>query len=113
MKYISYEEWAMKKGLSQTCHAFFSTMANPTRLAALEKLREGPMNVSQLSEALNQEQSMVSHNLRPLVRCRFVHVEKQGRERVYALNRETVEALFDIVENHAEKYCPTGGRCPR
>ena len=103
----------MKKGLSETCHVFFSTMANPTRLAALEKLREGPMNVSQLSEALNQEQSMVSHNLRPLVRCRFVHVERQGRERVYALNRETVEALFDIVENHAKKYCPTGGRCPR
>ena len=103
----------MKKGLSQTCHTFFSTMANPTRLAALEKLREGPMNVSQLSEALNQEQSMVSHNMRPLVRCRFVHVEKQGRERVYALNRETVEALFDIVENHAERYCPTGGRCPQ
>lgn len=102
----------MKKGLSQTCHRFFSTVSNPTRLATLEKLREGPMNVSQLAEALNQEQSMISHNLRPLVRCRFVHVERRGRERIYRLNRETVEALFKIVENHAEKYCPTGGRCP-
>ena len=103
----------MKKGLSQTCYTFFSTMANPTRLAALEHLREGPMNVSQLAEALDQEQSMVSHNLRPLVLCRFVHVERRGRERVYTLNRETLEALFNIVENHAEKYCPTGGRCLR
>ncbi|RLI09723.1 transcriptional regulator [Candidatus Bathyarchaeota archaeon] len=112
MKYVSYEVCLMKKGLSQTCHRFFSTVSNPTRLATLEKLREGPMNVSQLAEALNQEQSMISHNLRPLVRCRFVHVERRGRERIYRLNRETVEALFKIVENHAEKYCPTGGRCP-
>lgn len=103
----------MKIGLSQTCHRFFSTMANPTRLAALERLMNGPMNVSQLAEALNQEQSMVSHNLRPLVACRFVHVERRGRERVYSLNRETVEALFGIVANHAEKYCPTGGHCPQ
>jgi len=103
----------MKRGLSETCHTFFSTMANPTRLAALEKLREGPMNVSQLSVALNQEQSMVSHNLRPLVRCRFVQVERRGRERIYTLNKETMEALFNIVESHAEKYCPTGGHCQR
>jgi len=119
MNHSSYEESfiygvdAMKRDLSRTCFRFFSNMANPTRLAALEKLRKGPMNVTQLAEALNQEQSMISHNLRPLVRCRFVHVERRGRERIYALNTETVEALFKIVERHAKKYCPTGGRCPR
>ena len=69
------------------------------------------MNVSQLAETLKQEQSMISHNLRPLVSCRFVEVRRRGKERVYTLNEETVEALFRIVEGHAMKYCPTGGHC--
>jgi DNA-binding transcriptional ArsR family regulator len=101
----------MKKDLSRTCYRFFSTLANPTRLAALENLMEGSMNVSELAESLEQEQSMISHNLRPLVHCGFVRVERKGKERVYYLNRETVENLFDVVENHAIKVCPTGGHC--
>ena len=102
----------MKMGLSETCYRFFSTLANPTRLAVLENLMEGPMSVSKLTESLGQEQSMVSHNLRTLLQCRFVHAERQGKERVYTVNNETMDALFRVIENHAEKYCPTGGRCP-
>lgn len=101
----------MKRGLSRTCYRFFSTLANPTRLAALESLTGGPMNVSEIAGALEQEQSMISHNLRPLVRCGFVRVERRGKERAYHLNTETFEALMDIVESHAERCCPTGGRC--
>ena len=101
----------MKKGLSQTCYVFFSTLANPTRLATLEYLLDGPMNVSEISENLGQEQSMISHNLRSLVRCGFVKVERKGKERVYQLNWETVGALFNVVENHAKKFCPMKGRC--
>ncbi len=101
----------MKKGLSETCHRFFSVLSNPTRLAALETLMEGSMNVSQLAESLGQEQSMVSHNLRPLVRCRFVEVERRGKERLYSVNRDTLDPLFKIVEHHAVSFCPSGGRC--
>jgi DNA-binding transcriptional ArsR family regulator len=68
----------MKQNLSETCHQFFSTLANPTRLAILELLRDGPRNVTDISEALNQEQSMISHNLKPLERCRFVFSERRN-----------------------------------
>jgi len=101
----------MKQNLSETCHQFFSTLANPTRLAILELLRNGPRNVTEISEALNQEQSMISHNLKPLVRCRFVFSERRKKERFYSLNKETMEQLFKIFTYHAEKYCPTGGKC--
>jgi DNA-binding transcriptional ArsR family regulator len=111
MKKYSYVVWSMKRGLSETCYRFFSILGNPTRLAILEALDGGPMNVTQLAEALRQEQSMISHNLRPLVHCRFVHVERQGKERIYTSNGETVDALLSVVENHAKKFCPTGGRC--
>ena len=101
----------VKRGISENCYRFFSTLANPTRLATLESLIDGPMNVSQLAETLGQEQSMVSHNLRPLVNCRFIGVERKGKERYYYLNHDTVEPLFKIVESHAASYCPTKGRC--
>ena len=101
----------MKKGLSETCHRFFTVLNNPTRLAALETLMDGPRNVTQMAEILGQEQSMVSHNLKPLVECRFVDVEREGKRRVYSVNRATVEPLFNLVENHAARFCPTGGKC--
>jgi len=80
-------------------------------LAILELLREGPRNVTQISEALDQDQSMISHNLKPLVRCSFVSVEKRWREHVYSINEETLEAIFRIFDNHAGKYCPKGREC--
>ena len=101
----------MKKGLSDTCHRFFSILGNPTRLAILEALDGRAMNVTQISEALGQEQSMVSHNLGPLVQCRFVNVERSGKERIYSVNHETMDALFKVVEDHATRFCPTGGKC--
>jgi len=101
----------MKQILSETCHRFFSTLANPTRLAILELLRDGPRNVTEISEVLNQEQSMISHNLKPLERCRFVFSERRKKERFYSLNKETMEQLFKIFAYHAEKYCPTEGKC--
>ena len=101
----------MKKGLSETCYRFFVNLANPTRLALLEQLMKKPMSVNDLSEAIGQEQSMVSHNLKPLLDCNFVYSKRDGKRRIYSVNEETVGALFKAVENHAEKYCPTGGKC--
>ncbi len=101
----------MKQNLSKTCYQFFSTLANPTRLAIVELLRDGPKNVTEISRSLGQEQSMISHNLKPLERCRFVFSERRKREHVYYLNKETLGNLFKIFSYHAEKYCPTEGKC--
>jgi len=101
----------VKQDLSETCYLFFSTLSNPTRLAILELLREGPRNVTQISDALHQEQSMISHNLSPLIRCRFVFVKRRWKERIYSLNEETMESMFKIIDNHVEKYCPKKGKC--
>ncbi len=101
----------VKKGLTPICYKFFTNLANPTRLATLEKLTEKPMSVNELAEALNQEQSMISHNLRPLLQCNFISIKKQGKKRIYSVNHETINALFTVIENHAKKFCPTGGKC--
>ncbi|MGF3521592.1 MAG: ArsR/SmtB family transcription factor [Candidatus Bathyarchaeia archaeon] len=101
----------MKKGLTPICHRFFTNLSNPTRLAALEQLMNKPMSVNELAKTLGQEQSMISHNLKPLIECNFIFGKKQGKRHVYYVNQETVNMLFKAVENHAEKFCPTGGKC--
>jgi DNA-binding transcriptional ArsR family regulator len=112
MKIVSDKVSGVKKGLTNLCYGFFSTLANPTRLAIIEKLDEGPMNVTGLVNALGQEQSMVSHNLRPLVRCKLVNVRREGKQRVYSLNHETLDPIVKSVELHAEKFCEGGANCP-
>jgi DNA-binding transcriptional ArsR family regulator len=90
---------------------FFSTLANPTRLAILELLRRGPRNVTEIAAMLSQEQSMISHNLRPLERCGFIFPERVKKERFYSLNKETMEPMFKVFAHHAEKYCNAKGKC--
>jgi ArsR family transcriptional regulator, zinc-responsive transcriptional repressor len=101
----------MKRGISKTCYMFFKVLANPTRLAILEVLRDRPRSVTELARSLKQEQSMISHNLRPLEKCRFVFSERKEKQRIYSLNKETVEPLFRLFDYHAQKYCPTRGKC--
>jgi DNA-binding transcriptional ArsR family regulator len=101
----------MKQGLTTICHHFFTNLSNPTRLAALEKLAQQPLSVNELAEALGQEQSMISHNLKPLLNCNFIYLQRKGKQRIYSVNHETIDALFRVIENHAQKFCPTGGKC--
>jgi DNA-binding transcriptional ArsR family regulator len=101
----------MKKGLNTTCYGFFATLANPTRLAILERLDESSMNVTQLAKSMGQEQSMISHNLKPLLMCRFIYSERKGKSKQYYVNKGTMEALFNTVEKHASNHCPFKGSC--
>jgi DNA-binding transcriptional ArsR family regulator len=112
MKNVSEQVSGMKHGLTEICYGFFSTLANPTRLAIIELLDEAPMSVTQMVESLGQEQSMVSHNLRPLVQCKFVKVARQGKSRVYSLNHETLDPVLQAVESHASKFCGNRVSCP-
>lgn len=102
----------MKQGLNDICYGFFATLANPTRLAILEKLQDGSMNVSGLAVLLDQEQSMISHNLKLLERCGFIMSERRGKEKYVFLNIELVGPLFELVEHHAVDHCGAVDGCP-
>ena len=103
----------MKEGTTEICFRFFTNLANPTRLDALEQLMQKPMSVNELAESIGQEQSMVSHNLKPLLECNLITVKREGKKRIYMVNEETIRPIFATVLNHAEKFCPTGGKCLR
>jgi len=101
----------MKKGLTQICYRFFTNLANPTRLAAIEQLMTQEMSVTELAKALGQEQSMISHNIKPLLECNILTSHREGKKHILTVNMETIAPIFDAIENHAIKFCPTGGNC--
>jgi len=101
----------MKQANTEICYRFFINLANSTRLAALEQLMQKPMSVNELATSLRQEQSMISHNLKPLLECNLIAIKRQGKKHVYTVNEETIRPIFGVIENHAKKYCPTGGKC--
>jgi DNA-binding transcriptional ArsR family regulator len=101
----------MKKGLTTICYRFFTTLSNPTRLAALERLMDNPLSVNELATVLGQEQSMISHNLKPLLECNLITIQKHGKKHIYTANQETLNPIFASIQNHAQKFCPTGGKC--
>jgi DNA-binding transcriptional ArsR family regulator len=103
----------MKTALTRICCHFFTTLANPTRLAAIEQLMEKPMSVNELATALGQEQSMISHNLKPLLQCNLILVKREGKKHIYTVNEETLRAVFVAIENHAEKFCLSSEKCLR
>lgn len=83
----------------------FQALANPTRMKILHALQgRESMTVTQIGDDLGLEQTNVSHNLRCLAFCGLVRVERQGKSRIYSLNKETVLPMLEIAENHLDKY---------
>lgn len=93
MKYASFEH-------------FFTTLANKQRVKILQLLSSnGPMSVSSICNLLGTEQSATSHNLKQLLVCHFVTFSPSGKERIYAINHDTVEPLLEQINKHVTKYC--------
>jgi DNA-binding transcriptional ArsR family regulator len=96
---------------NEAYYLFFSTLANRTRLAIIDVLREGPKNISEVSDALEQEETTVAHNLKLLEHSALVRSEGSGKEKLYSLNREIVEPLSELLAFHTSKYCPELKNC--
>ncbi|MFH1399758.1 MAG: metalloregulator ArsR/SmtB family transcription factor [Candidatus Woesearchaeota archaeon] len=90
-------------------YRFFNTVSHRMRWEILRLLEKKAMSVSEICEALGEEQSKVSHNLKKLVDCNFLDVQKEGRSRIYSLNKETILPLMELVEKHVRNYC--GKKC--
>jgi DNA-binding transcriptional ArsR family regulator len=89
---------AAAKAVATTLQA----LATPSRLLILGRLREGSATVGELAEAVQMEQSAVSHQLRLLRNLGLVDGERQGRRIVYSLYDNHVAQLLDEAIYHAE-----------
>jgi DNA-binding transcriptional ArsR family regulator len=91
--------------MKKTYPIFFRNLANPLKLKIISALEEKPMNVNELTRELNTEQSKVSHALALLRCCSIVEVKKDGKERIYSLNKETILPMLKLIDKHEDKYC--------
>jgi DNA-binding transcriptional ArsR family regulator len=89
---------AAAKSVATTLQA----LATPSRLMILGRLREGSATVGDLAEAVQMEQSAVSHQLRLLRNLGLVDGVRHGRSIVYSLYDNHVAELLDQAVYHAE-----------
>ena len=87
------------------CYLFFETLGTKLKIDIIDALNEKQLSVNELAKALNQERSKVSHALLSLYECGFVDVKKEGKSRIYSLNKETILPLLSLIEKHVKKYC--------
>lgn len=75
----------------------FRGFSDPSRLAILASLREGPLTVSQIVQATGLTQPNVSNHLGCLRDCGLVTAEQHGRFVYYRLSDERVEQLLQMA----------------
>jgi DNA-binding transcriptional ArsR family regulator len=73
-------------------------LADPTRRAILEQLRQGPMAVGALAAGLPVSRPAVSQHLKVLGEAGLVRHEAQGTRHIYELQGEGIRALRDYLD---------------
>ncbi len=99
------EPWITDDVAEQLADTMLALSA-PSRVHILVSLLDGPHSVSDLMDALNMEQSAVSHQLRVLREHRLVRAEKAGRRRLYTLYDQHVAALLHAGLDHVRRKHP-------
>lgn len=86
-------------------YIFFRNFANKTRFEIIMCLKDRALSVNEISAKLNHEQSKISHNLAKLASCNILEVKRNGKKRIYSLNKDSVVPLLKIVDHHVKCHC--------
>jgi DNA-binding transcriptional ArsR family regulator len=76
----------------------FRGFSDPSRLAILVSLRDGPLTVTDIVHATRLTQSNVSNHLGCLRDCGLVTTEQSGRYVYYRLSDKRVEQLLRLAD---------------
>jgi DNA-binding transcriptional ArsR family regulator len=96
---------------NEAYYRFFSALANRTRLAIIDVLKEEAKTLSEISSALKLEPGAIRENIEVLEHCALIRSKDEGKEKRYALNKELLEPLSEILSFHTNKYCPGLKEC--
>jgi len=80
--------------------AAFHALADPTRRAVLDLLRQGSRPAGEIASAFPVSRPAISKHLRLLRRARLVSEKRSGRHRLYRLNPGPLRA----VDNWLQQY---------
>lgn len=77
---------------------FFKALAHPLRIAVLDVLRDGPMNVGELQAKLGVEQSTLSQQLAVLRSRSLVVTHRIGTTVRYEVTDPAIWRLLDVAK---------------
>ena len=101
----------MRPFSNEAYYLLFFALANRTRLAIIDVLKDCPKTVLEISEILDLGESTITNTLKPLEDCMIVNLQKTGKENLYSLNKEIIEPLSEILSFHVNKYCHGLEKC--
>ena len=94
---------------SSAAESVFRSIADPTRRRILDLLKEGERSATALGAPFRMSQPALSQHLRVLRDTKLVSVRTEGRRRIYGLNPEPLEELYDWVA-HYQRFWHAGLR---
>ena len=81
----------------------FAALAEPMRLAIVERLAERPMAVGELAQGLPVSRPAVSQHLKVLKAARLVRDEARGTRRIYSLDPAGLGPLRQWLDRFWDK----------
>ncbi len=78
----------------------FNAVADPTRRAILDRLRQGSAPVTELASGFRVSRPAISKHLKVLRSARLVRERKKGRQRIYQLEPERIEEVAKWAEEY-------------
>jgi predicted transcriptional regulator len=67
-------------------------------------LQKENLDVNSICNKLKIEQSAISHNLKKLLICNLIDFKKNGKNRIYFLNKKIALPILRIYEKHIQKH---------
>jgi DNA-binding transcriptional ArsR family regulator len=86
--------------VTYSAEATFHALADPTRRAVLDLLRQGAQPAGQIAGAFPVSRPAISKHLRQLRQARLVVEHRRGRHRYYQLNAAPLKAVDSWIEHY-------------
>ncbi len=78
----------------------FKVFGDSTRIRIMFTISDHEMAVLSIAEALNMEQSTISHQLRVLRQNKLVRVRREGKQIYYSLDDDHVKKIIEMGLDH-------------
>lgn len=91
----------------------FHALSDETRLALLDRLKEGEQCVCELTDAMKAGQSRLSFHLKVLKEAGLIEDRREGRWMYYSLSTRVIEELESLIDSlkRAARSAVSRGRC--
>src|SRR5579862_2987793 len=90
----------MSEALRQFKSEIFQGLANPTRIAIVELLKQGELSAGKLIEKLGVEQANVSQHLAVLRAKHIVVNRKVGNQVFYSIRDRLILEVLDVMKRY-------------